>query len=112
MDEESEHWGHSAINCYRLENIICVTRPQKHEGYRSDQGQPARYERDVCDMYFIAFRTLTKHTYRTYNCSLTNRPAIPIPVPMHILVNRTFFFCLLHSLRPVTIWRAPVQPSG
>jgi len=35
--------------------------------------------------------------------SFTNKPAIPMPVPIHMLVNSTFFFCLLHSLRPVTI---------
>jgi cellulose synthase/poly-beta-1,6-N-acetylglucosamine synthase-like glycosyltransferase len=49
---------------------------------------------------------------RDYNCSFTNKPAIPIPVPMHILVRRIFFFCLLHSLKPVTICLAPVVPRG
>src|ERR1035437_1930745 len=49
---------------------------------------------------------------RSYNCSLTNSPAIPCPVPIHILVNNTFFFCLRHSLNPVTICLAPVAPKG
>lgn len=45
-------------------------------------------------------------------CSLTNRPAMPMPVPMHMVVSRILALRRLHSLRPVTIWRAPVQPRG
>ena len=41
--------------------------------------------------------------YELYSCSLTNKPAIPIPVPIHILVKRIFSFCRLHSDKPVTI---------
>lgn len=52
------------------------------------------------------------HTIPAYNCSFINRPAMPCPVPMHILVNSTFFFVRLASLRIVQICRAPVAPSG
>lgn len=63
-------------------------------------------------------------------CSETNTAAIPIPyplsvyefgtkiscdkltVPTHIDVTATLLFCLLSSDNAVTIWRAPVQPSG
>lgn len=45
-------------------------------------------------------------------CSFTNSAAIPIPVPMHILVNSIFFFCRLHSLSPETICLTPVMPNG
>ena len=51
-------------------------------------------------------------TANIYNCSLTNNPAIPCPVPIHILVNKILFFCRLHSLSPVQICLAPVAPSG
>lgn len=37
---------------------------------------------------------------------------MPWPVPIHILVTRIFFFCLLASARPVTICLAPVAPRG
>ena len=47
-----------------------------------------------------------------YTCSLTNSPAIPWPVPIHILVTRIFFFVLLASLKTVHICLAPVAPSG
>ena len=47
-----------------------------------------------------------------YTCSLTNSPAIPWPVPIHILVTKIFFFVLLASLKIVHICLAPVAPSG
>jgi hypothetical protein len=47
-----------------------------------------------------------------YICSFTNKPAIPIPVPMHMVVSRTLALRRRHSLRPVTICLAPVQPRG
>jgi hypothetical protein len=50
--------------------------------------------------------------YIIYSCSLTNRPAIPIPVPMHMVVSRTLALRRRHSLRPVTICLVPVQPRG
>src|SRR5271154_5369886 len=45
-------------------------------------------------------------------CSFTSRPAIPCPVPIHILVKQIFFFVRLASLKIVQICRAPVVPSG
>lgn len=45
-------------------------------------------------------------------CSFTSRPAIPCPVPIHILVKQIFFFVRLASLKIVQICRAPVAPNG
>src|SRR5271154_1127307 len=47
-----------------------------------------------------------------YSCSLTSNPAIPCPVPIHILVTRTLLFVLLATLKIVQICLAPVAPRG
>jgi len=54
--------------------------------------------------------TTTKIKYRHFQgtqCSLTNTAAIPMPVPMHILVTNIRLFVCLAMFRPVATWRAP-----
>jgi hypothetical protein len=81
--------------------------PSSHPSYRvhaNDNHIPGE-----CQMLKNQFLLLTRYRYNT---SLTNNPAIPIPVPRHILVNSIFFFCRLHSLNPHTICLTPVHPNG
>lgn len=62
------------------------------------------------------------YTPDTFSCGLlvlvyhdsseTKTPAIPIPVPTHILVTATFCFLRFNSDKTVTTCLVPVQPRG
>jgi hypothetical protein len=62
-------------------------------------------------LVYSSYLALLQCAYPHY-CSFTNTPAMPIPVPTHILVTPIFWFRLLSSERRVTTCLVPVAPSG
>ena len=94
-------------------NVSEISRQPKFSHHKTKSRAEKWQLKSKIFKFYIARKEQQGHYTSFYTfCSLMNRPAMPIPVPMHILVSSTFFFCLLHSLRPVTICRAPVHPSG
>jgi hypothetical protein len=71
-----------------------------------------QYNMQACSWSRHSLLSIDFWTASSTYASLTKSPAMPCPLPMHILVNKIFFPVLLHSLRPVTICLAPVAPSG
>lgn len=85
-----------------------MVRETKNKGMLSFSGRNSVSEM----LHTTVFMTLIDYMDAKAYASETNTPAIPMPVPTHILVTATFCFRRLSSDRTVTTCLVPVAPSG